>query len=271
MELEGEDVEEEILDEEMEKMLQEDNEKTQLPGEWIYDLELKNQSHLSVVAKAKSCSAVGQQEFLQQPPSDNQLLSEKGKEVEVDISWSQPTAEDKERHQPVTFLEKAKKATKKQDWGPVIPTRRSSRIMDNGKTVTENAQEFKRKWSLEDNTGKTKKSTKLHVVSKHLLLSVAKEVGIDVEDGNPILDRMVELDSSRLADMNARCSKTGCSSRSVDTEAGVNEGHNKNKISSNDNTLEQCVQDGSADQNLDDQEFGWSKVGPRKRNKKKFK
>jgi hypothetical protein len=104
-----------------------------------------------------------------------------------------------------------------------------------------------------------------------LLLSVAKEVGIDVEDGNPILDRMVELDSSRLADMNARCSKTGCSSRSVDTEASVNEGHNKNKISSNDNTLEQCVQDGSADQNLDDQEFGWSKVGPRKRNKKKFK
>jgi hypothetical protein len=99
----------------------------------------------------------------------------------------------------------------------VIPSRRSSRLIDNGKAVIENAQEFKRKWNLEDNICKHMKPPKSHVVSKDLLLAVAKDIGIGIEDGNPIIDKMIELDTSRIADMSSRCSNLGCSSNSVDT------------------------------------------------------
>jgi hypothetical protein len=50
-----------------------------------------------------------------------------------------------------------------------------------------------------------------------LLLAVAKDIGIGIEDGNPIIDKMIELDTSRIADMSSRCSNLGCSSNSVDT------------------------------------------------------
>ena len=105
----------------------------------------------------------------------------------------------------------------KQQCGPVIPSRRSSRLIDSGKTVLENAQDFKREWNLEDNAGISKNPFKSHVVSKKLLIYVAKDIGIGIEDGNPILDKRVDLDSIRIADMQAKCSHSGCSSNTLDT------------------------------------------------------
>lgn len=46
MELEAEDADDEVLGDESSLMLHDDNEKTQLPEEWIYDLQAKNQSFL---------------------------------------------------------------------------------------------------------------------------------------------------------------------------------------------------------------------------------
>lgn len=81
----------------------------------------------------------------------------------------------------------------------------------------ENAQDFKRKWNLEDNAGISKNPSKSHVVSKKLLISMSKDIGIGIEDGNPILDKMVDLDSIRIADMQAKCSHSGCSSNTLHT------------------------------------------------------
>jgi hypothetical protein len=178
---------------------------------------LKNQSFIITDTNSKSCSPGKQHQRSQDLPSKISGLIENRDEVGEDIPWSQPTEEDKEKHQLDTYLEKAKKATTKQRWGPVIPSRRSSRLMDNGRTVIANAQEFKRKWNLEDNPGKNKKPLNSHVVSKEQLITVAKDIGIGIEDGNPILDKMIELDSSRIADMKSRCTNSGCSSNSVET------------------------------------------------------
>lgn len=105
---------------------------------------------------------------------------------------------------------KSKKVEKKQKWGPVIPTRRSSRLVDNGKAMVANAQDFKRKWNLEDNKGINHKTHNIPSISKNLLVSVAKDIGVVVEDGNPILDNLVELDNSRMADNIARCKHVSC-------------------------------------------------------------
>jgi hypothetical protein len=60
-----------------------------------------------------------------------------------------------------TELQKGKKGGKKPKWGPVIPLRRSSRNVDNGKLMMGKAQEAKRKWNLDDRTGiPTKKTLK---------------------------------------------------------------------------------------------------------------
>jgi len=67
----------------------------------------------------------------------------------------------------------------KQQCGPVIPSRRSSRLIDSGKTVLENAQDFKRKWNLEDNAGISKNPSKTHVVFKKLLISMAKDIALE--------------------------------------------------------------------------------------------
>jgi hypothetical protein len=61
-----------------------------------------------------------------------------------------------------------------------------------------NAQDFKRKWNLEDDKGITNKTSKIPSISKDLLNSVAKDIGVLVEDGSPIMDKMVELDNSRI-------------------------------------------------------------------------
>ena len=49
---------------------------------------------------------------------------------------------------------------------------------------------------------------------------MAKDIGIDVEDGHPILDKMVQLDFARMGDMLSKGSHVGCSSRAVTSSLG---------------------------------------------------
>jgi len=46
MELEVEDADDQVLEDEISLMLHDDNERIQLPDEWIYDLQAKNPSFL---------------------------------------------------------------------------------------------------------------------------------------------------------------------------------------------------------------------------------
>ena len=151
----------------------------------------------------------------------------------------------------------------------MIPLRRSSRRVDDGKKVMECAQEFKRKWYLEDNAGISKKPTKPHPVSKNLLLSVAKDIGIDIEDGHPVLDKMVQLDLDRMGDTFSKGSHAGCSSKAATSILGSQV--NSNNLDGVFNTNEKSDQDGNPDLSKEDQELGWSKVGPRRKNKKRYK
>jgi hypothetical protein len=85
------------------------------------------------------------------------------------FSASQPITGINEGQTHVVTKEKAKKNTKQQKWGPVLPTRRSNSHIDNGKSVMAKAQEFKRKWNLEDNSGITQKAPKTHRFLKSFL------------------------------------------------------------------------------------------------------
>ena len=83
--------------------------------------------------------------------------------------------------------------------GPNVTLRRSSRNADDGRTILDKAQEFKRKWNLESNAGINAKAQ--NHVSKALLISVAKDLDVVGVDGNPqVLDRMIALDRQRSLD-----------------------------------------------------------------------
>jgi len=64
-------------------------------------------------------------------------LTGKYNDSEEDLVWTQPSDEVLERLQDDDNREKTKLINKKQQWGPVIPLRRSSRRVDDGKKVME--------------------------------------------------------------------------------------------------------------------------------------
>jgi hypothetical protein len=133
--------------------------------------------------------------------------------------------------------------------------------------MMDNAQEFKRKWNLEDNKGIKHKTSNIPSTSKDLLASVAKDIGIVVEDGNPILDKMVELDSSRMADNIAECKQVSCSCKVLVPEIGTQDtGTKMNKPFV---SPKNSGQNGNSDNQVDSQEMGWSTVGPKKKNRKR--
>lgn len=80
---------------------------------------------------------------------------------------------------------------------------------------------------------------------------------------------MVDLDSIRIADMQAKCSHSGCSSNTLDT--GLSSQAQLEKPDNGTSTPQKNDQYGKPNQFKDDQELGWSKVGSRKKNKKKYK
>ena len=98
---------------------------------------------------------------------------------------------------------------------------------------------------------------------------MAKDIGIDVEDGHPILDKMVQLDLARMGDMFSKGSHAVCSSKAVTSTLGSQD--NINNLDGNINTPEKSDQDGNLGLSKDDQKLGWSKVGPRRKNKKRYK
>lgn len=164
--------------------------------------------------------------------------------------------------------EKNKRAAKKQQWGAVIPLRRSSRNLDNGKIVLANAQDFKRKWNLEDNYGMNPKSSKIPAVSKSQLTSIAKKkIGVVIEDGHPDVDKLIELDISRMADSRKNCSHQGCRVPCP----GQGEDPQTPKVESvvNEDLPVIAIQNGNSELTLDDQESGWSEARNRKKNRKK--
>jgi uncharacterized protein (UPF0548 family) len=62
---------------------------------------------------------------------------------------------------------KTRKKSGKQQWGPNVPVRRSSRNLGTGRNMVGKAMEAKRKWNLEDKAGITNKSksSKSHLLS----------------------------------------------------------------------------------------------------------
>lgn len=102
---------------------------------------------------------------------------------------------------------------------------------------------------MEDKTGNLPRSSTL---SKPILLSIAKDTGLEVEDGNPdIVDKMLELDCSRTAASELNCKFPSCSK---DTSPGK---ETCSEIASSSNVIiispNNC-QDGNPDIHGSDQE-----------------
>jgi hypothetical protein len=159
-----------------------------------------------------------------------------------------------------------RKVGKKQQWGPVLPLRRSSRNLDDGNTMMDKAQEMKRKWDLGNNEG-NKKSYK--PISSDHLLSVAKDIGVVIQDGNAgVVSAMLELDSNRSKDCDLHCKHPECCPSS---DTGLDIEESLDKVDQSVDSTVQPTRTGDAVEILEDQEKGWSKVGRRKKNKKNKK
>jgi hypothetical protein len=128
------------------------------------------------------------------------------------------------------------------------------------------AQEFKRKWTLEGNTGKTSKSH--NNTSKSKLLSVANELDIVGVDGNPqVLDRMISLDNQRSLD---RKVENSCST-STSTNTGMSLGDNGGNQDDKDLSLEEDLKVKLGGLFVADQDQDLPNICPRKKKKTKEK
>lgn len=99
----------------------------------------------------------------------------------------------------------------------MIPQRRSQRHIGDDRTMTQKAQDLKRKLSLEDNKG-------IKTISTSSLLSMATEIGLEVEDGNPqssaLLDSILALEKTRNEAGSSSCNHASCSGVSGILEEG---------------------------------------------------
>jgi hypothetical protein len=114
------------------------------------------------------------------------------------------------------------------------------------------------KWNLDDKTCKQQisKSSKFH------LLSVAKDIGLEVEDGNPdLVDKMLKLDCSRNAASLNSYSHDDCSKASS-SSVGISDFSILDVTSDRPRTPDP-VKDGHPLTQVTDQEKGWSQVGNR--------
>ena len=116
--------------------------------------------------------------------------------------------------------------------------------------MMDKAQEAKRKWNLDDKTGKTSK------ISKPLLLFVAKDIGLEVMDGDPnLVECMIQLDCSRNADSKLICKHPSCNKVlspekeiNLDKPSSSNENHSHSLVCQNRNS----------DKAEANSELGWS-------------
>lgn len=175
-------------------MVQDDDDTVHLPEEWIFEFQEKTQSQSSV-RESNISKIIVSWEHTQKVPKCHEMLQDTqcGPVQEDEPLGTQPTKGDLEKAKQIDDLGKAKKRGKKNQWGPNVTLRRSSRNADDGRTILDKAQEFKRKWNLESNAGINAKAQ--NHVSKALLVSVAKDLNVLGVDGNPqVLDRMITLD-----------------------------------------------------------------------------
>jgi hypothetical protein len=84
-----------------------------------------------------------------------------------------------------------------------------------------------------------------------------------------VINKMIELDSCRIADSIKSCTNLNCIHSNV--EPGMSSQITCVDNGSAEKSPKYGRQDGNPDLILDDQEFGWSKVGPRKKNRKRIK
>lgn len=193
-----------------------------------------------------------------------EILKESGSSIMDPSQSSQPSEEDLEKVNQQAKPQKGMKPTKKQQWGPIIPVRRSTRILDNGKSMLDKAQEAKRKRNLERNDGKKKTSVSGNSDS---LLQVAKEIGIDFVIGNSnIVSQMIDLDNRRSKTSKVECKVSGCGSSPNTGLVVENLGPQSDNSSKTPTQTNRIV---GAEMEEDILEKGWSKVGPRKKNRRK--
>lgn len=192
MEISVEDIEEDEVEDISLDLLQNDNEQLHLTDAWIYDLQLKKQGSPNRVIKEDRTTVKKLVE-----PKTKLMVTVQSDGLKDMLPESQKISVEDEAQTSDVLQREAKRAGKKQQWGPVLPVRRSSRISDSGKTTLANAQEIKRIWNLNNNSGINKKSQKIPSGSKSLLVSVASDIGIVFEDGNPVVENLVELDDNR--------------------------------------------------------------------------
>ena len=88
---------------------------------------------------------------------------------------------------------------KKQVWGLIPAQRKSKRFNDDGRSMLEKAQDYKRKHNLDSMQGNNSKP--FSKTNSSTLANIASEIGIISRDGNPLsqsmLDNMVKLDKLR--------------------------------------------------------------------------
>lgn len=209
MELDEEEALEEDIEANPDPISHEDDDTCQLPEEWKFNIteERKRNEKADLIDAAMEVefdlSSNGEEGNSDQTAHSSLILG--GGES----NNTQPTREVLEKQVLKEGLQKGKKGSKKSQWGPFLPVR-SSRNIDNGKLMMEKAQEAKRKWNLDEKTGNLTKNSK---ISKTLLISVAKDIGLDVMDGNPdIVEAMIELDCSRIAASELNCTIPNCKS-----------------------------------------------------------
>lgn len=85
--------------------------------------------------------------------------------------------------------------------------------------MVEKAQEAKRKWNLEDWDGKT---NKFSTISAAQLSSIASNIDVVLQDGNPsLINHMMELDLERNKTSVGECKQSFCSSLSDSDPIGA--------------------------------------------------
>lgn len=180
---------------------------------------------------------------------------------------TQPTQEEVDRAKQTEEIDKGKKKDAKSQWGPTITLRRSTSKVDDGKTMMDKAQEFKRKWNLEDNTSKTSKTQ--HKSTKAKLISIANDLNIVGVDGNPnVLDRMISLDEQRT--MNNKNSKNS-SSLTASTSTGLCDGEKGKSLDDKELSEKNNPKDNVDEISVVDQVEDLVKIGPKKKKKYKSK
>lgn len=114
-----------------------DFELTTLPDEWIYDPQSEKQTMAGKMESDPLSFSTATGETNKGGVTSSTLQDAERRERE-----GGPESPFEAKQAPGAGGKKKDTAKAKQQWGPIIPVRRSNRFTDNGKAVIENAQDF---------------------------------------------------------------------------------------------------------------------------------